>query len=241
MEKLFAKIKKEILEPEEKAKILSALQDFVSQNPPQQIKSPFYNPWLVFVRRKTFMIPALTVLVIISLTSGTVLASKNSLPGEVLYPVKILDEQIRTITAIGPRAQAEVSASQAISRLQEVERMVTSNTPLSTTTKKEIQNKFGAQAQEVRRHVNELKGNGQTETAAKIQSNFESLIAEHRKAVIELSDTDGKRDEDSNGEVKGATTDDKNNGRTDLRQNTEIKQRTDRNSQNLRKPKTKND
>jgi len=216
MERLFAKIKKETLKPDEKMKVLSALQDFVDKNPAGSVESPLYipSPWLSFVRQKIFIIPALVVIVVLSLTGGTVLAAKNSLPGNILYPVKLLNEKVQSLTAVGPKAQAQVHATQAISRLQEVEQMVSSNVPISTTTKQEIQNRFGTQAQAVTTSVEQLRNSGQPEEAAKIQSDFKSSIAKHQEAIIELSDDDSNQ---TQGEVRGVET---SGGQTEIKQNT---------------------
>jgi hypothetical protein len=199
MERLFAKIKKETLNLDEKAEILSKLQIFVDQNPVRSIKSPFYSSWEVYIKQKTFIIPAVAIVIVLSLTGGTVLAAKSSLPGEMLYPVKILNEKVQSFTAVGPEAQAQVHASQAISRLQEVEQIVASNKQLDTATAQEIQNKFGAQAQEVMKNVDKLKNSGHEKEASKIQSDFKSSIAKHKKAIIELT---------GNGEVKGSKKND---------------------------------
>ncbi len=205
MERLFAKIKKENLDAGEKAKIFSNLEIFVNENPVQKIKSPYYNPWLIFVRHKTFAITAVSAILVVSLTSGTVLAAKNSLPGEKLYSIKMLDEKMQSFTAIGAKAKAEVHATQAINRLQEVEQMVVKKIPINQETKQEIKDNFGDQTKEVKNHLDELKNSGRTEEADKIKYDFESSISEHKRAIIELNDGENKKSEDRQNGNKGKT------------------------------------
>lgn len=196
MEKLFAKIKKETLNPDEKAKIFSALRTFVIQNPIQSVKSPFYSEWFIF-RQRMFAIPMAIILVFI-LTGGTVLAAKSSLPSSMLYPVKMLDEKVQSLTAVGPKAQAQVEISHAITRLQEAEQIISSGGQLSTTTRQQIQNNFETQTQNVVNHINELKKNGQTKDATKIQSDFEKSITEHQKAINEIFENKSEKSKHKN-------------------------------------------
>ncbi|MEK7635365.1 MAG: DUF5667 domain-containing protein [Patescibacteria group bacterium] len=219
MEKLFAKIKKERLGADEKAEIFSNLKNFVNENPIQKIKSPYSNPWQIFLEHKTFATTVASAILIVSLTGSTVLAAKNSLPGDKLYPIKMLDEKVQSFTTIGAEAQAEIHASQAISRLQEVEQMVTKKIPLDIETKKEIQNNFGNQTREMENHINKLKDSGDNKKAEKIQSDFESSISEHKKAIIELSNIEDKKSENHQGEVKGAQNAKENNSKKNTEKN----------------------
>jgi hypothetical protein len=191
MEKLFAKIKKETLNPDEKAEILSNLQIFMKENPVQEIRSPFYNPWLVFLRHKNFIVPAVALVVIVSMTGGTVLAAKNSLPGDKLYTIKILNENVQTFMAVDTEAKAEIEVSHAISRLQEVEQIVSQKRQLGKGEGKTISNKFETQVQNATAKIDELKNSGQRSNASKIQSDFKTRLAEHEKKITDLlTDTD---------------------------------------------------
>jgi len=185
MERFFSKIKKETLSKDEKEKIFSALETYVHQNPIRRIKSPFYSEWFVLAR-KAATAPAILAVVIVLAGGGTVLASRNSLPGDTLYPVKTAGEKVRLFTAVGPKAQAEISTSQAISRLEEVEQIVSLKKDFSSSTRQEIQNKFEAQTQEVINNINELKKNGRGGDAAKINSDLESSLNKHKKTFVKF-------------------------------------------------------
>lgn len=191
MEKLFAKIKKENLSPEEKSKILSSLKAFTAENPVRSIRSPFYDEWFVFIRQKSFAIPVAALLIII-LTGGTVFAANSSLPGSVLYPIKKLSENIQSSVAMSPKSRAIVDASHAISRLSEVEQIVTSGGQLSSSTSQEIQSRFEAQSQQAISNINQLSSSGQSSDASdasKIQSDFHKSLGEHERVITNLSNS----------------------------------------------------
>jgi hypothetical protein len=191
MDKLFAKIKKENLEPDEKSKILYSLKTFVAENPAHGIRSPFYKAWFV-LRQRTFAIPV-AILLILILTGGTVFAANNSLPGDMLYSIKKLNENIQSSVALGPEAKAVVEASHAISRLTEVEKIVTSNGQLSSSTSQEIQSRFEAQSQQAINNIDQLSSSGQSGDASKIQSDFHKSLSEHERVITELSNSSSTR------------------------------------------------
>lgn len=100
----------------------------------------------------------IVIALIFFLTSGTTtMAAKKSLPGDKLYPIKIFNEKIESLTTFTPQARAQIEIDHVISRLDEVEQIVSSNKQMSTTTRQQIQNKFETQTQEVVKHINKLK------------------------------------------------------------------------------------
>ncbi|MFH0804195.1 MAG: DUF5667 domain-containing protein [Candidatus Zambryskibacteria bacterium] len=187
MEKLFSKIKKETLSAEEKAKIFYSLRDFVAQNPVRSIKSPFYEMWFILGQR-TIVVPTAIVLVFI-LVTGTVFAAGNSLPGSTLYPVKMLRENVESLVATNTKSKAQIEATHAISRLQEVEQMVTSGGQLDTNVRKQIESDFESQVKNATNHINKLRDGGDGKDASKIRSDFKSLLTEHEKTITELSNS----------------------------------------------------
>ncbi len=193
MEKLFKKIKKETLSPDEKIKILSVLHDFVAENPMQNIRSPYLDFWFIF-KQKTIVIPITAALILI-LTGSTAFAAKKSLPGDILFPVKMLKEKVEAFMTTNTKTRAQVEVSHAISRLQEVEQVVTSNKQLNKGAGKEISNNFETQMEDVVDNVNKLKDNGQMEDASAIWSDFKKSVAEHEKTITELSNSTSTGDE----------------------------------------------
>jgi hypothetical protein len=188
MERLFTKIKKEALSQDEKTKIFSTLQNFVNENPIKSTPPPFYISWSFF-GQKTFVIPAVVTIIIVLIGSGTVFAAQNSLPNDMLYPIKMLSESMQSFAATDTKTKAQIEASHAISRLNEVEQIVNLNKQINKETEKEIGNNFGVQLQSVTANINKLKSSGQTQDASIIWSDFKKSVAKHEKTITDLSNS----------------------------------------------------
>jgi hypothetical protein len=184
MEKLFAKIKKESLRAEERAAVLSVLKNFVSENPIQRVESPFIGKWFYWMKAD-LVAPAIMVIFFI-LTGGTVLAAKNSLPGDILYPIKMLSENIESKTALNHKTIAKINTTHAVARLKEIEKIAASNKPIDTNTVKEIENNFRAQSEKAINNINQLKQNGDENGASKLQSSFTSSLADSEKNMVDI-------------------------------------------------------
>jgi len=79
----------------------------------------------VWARVAVFVVVALIVLSMLG--GGTVYASQNSLPGELLYPVKTGIEDVRLFFAGSSAAKAELNLQFAQTRLEEMSRLAVSN------------------------------------------------------------------------------------------------------------------
>lgn len=75
---------------------------------------------------KTKLMPIAIVIALIAMLSGggAALASQNSVPGETLYPVKTLTENVRSVLAIGGQSEAKLQSRLAAERLEEVNEML---------------------------------------------------------------------------------------------------------------------
>jgi len=69
------------------------------------------------------------VLAVSALGGGTVYASQDSLPGEVLYPVKLGTEQVRLVLTISDAAKVDLQLTFANSRLEEMAALVEKGRP----------------------------------------------------------------------------------------------------------------
>lgn len=186
MEKLFAKIKKQTLSQQEKNEILNVLNNFVDANPPQRIRSPFFDYHMIFARPMSI---AVIIFIPIFLTSGLVLAAQSSLPGNTLYPVKMLKENVESLVALSPKTKAEIETTHAISRLQEVEQIIVESGQLKTETRQKIENNFESQVQNATSQINKLKDRGHTEAALKVENSLKSKLVEREKSMSDLSES----------------------------------------------------
>lgn len=186
MKRLFGKMKKAQLEPEEKADILLRLQNFVAQNPGASERTPFYSLQFYFWQRSV-LAPAIVFLVFV-LTGGSVVASRNSLPGDTLYPIKMLREDVESKIVFGYKGTAKVNTYHAVSRLKEVEQIVAEEKPLNKETRVEIEKKFEVQAEEAINNINQLESTGNDAEASKMRRSFVDSLSEREQAMRKLID-----------------------------------------------------
>lgn len=78
---------------------------------------------------QTKFMPIAIVIALITMLSGggAALASQNSLPGEALYPVKTLTEDVRSALTINKQSEAKLQSKLAAERLEEVSKMLQAN------------------------------------------------------------------------------------------------------------------
>jgi hypothetical protein len=115
------------------------LSDHIAAHPAinQDIKTPWYfkfslaNAASVIVIPHTIIMPQKTLAIIFIfcfLTMSTIAtASQNSLPGETLYPIKILTEDVRSSLAVTPESKAKIQSSFAARRVEEVKAIMEKN------------------------------------------------------------------------------------------------------------------
>ncbi len=76
---------------------------------------------------KTAAITAAILLVLSTITTTTTYAANNSLPGDILYPLKITIEDTRSRLTFNIKIKSELELSFALRRLQEIEALVNKN------------------------------------------------------------------------------------------------------------------
>ncbi len=102
------------------------LKRFIQENPtsPQPLKGSF-----LFFRSPRFATAALALLLILTISGGAVLASQESLPGDTLFPIKLLTEEVEKFLARDDFSKAKISLKLTNKRLEEVIKLTTSGNP----------------------------------------------------------------------------------------------------------------
>lgn len=72
------------------------------------------------VHKFSYTYVAVATFLIVAMTGGTVMAAKGALPGDTLYPVKRIAEKVESTLAPTPAVKANVEASHASERLNEI-------------------------------------------------------------------------------------------------------------------------
>ena len=121
---------------------LRAHMDTVSVTIPP---TPTRSPYQFFFMHRVLAVVALLVVVVVG-AGGTSVAAQWSLPGDLLYPVKIsVNEEVQAALAVSPVAKAQVHAALAERRIEEAQTLAARGT-LDATTTQEIQKNFDEHA-----------------------------------------------------------------------------------------------
>jgi hypothetical protein len=118
------------------------------------------------------------LLVIAILLGGSSFAAEGSLPGDILYPVKInVNEQVRGLFSFSEEAKAEWEARVAERRLEEAESLSSENN-LSLDARAKIQENFTEYADRVEARIETLSAKD-PEKALELAGHFEISLKAH--------------------------------------------------------------
>lgn len=198
LEEIFKKIKKESLTPLEKEMGLLQLKDFISKNPvlttssttndsPEINKPPLKSPYFAigWLSHKSMSYASVFVLFIL-FTGGTIFGAKSSLPGDILYPVKIhVNERLESFVTVGKEAEIEVKVKHTLGRLKEAEEL-SNQDRLDEKKKIEIKNNIRIQTNEISKEVREIKGKAPLD-ASEIDDRFDKSLDKYQAIILRLS------------------------------------------------------
>jgi hypothetical protein len=208
MQNLFKNLKNEKLSDSEKQIMFDRLNSFIEENPIQtvwyknignKIVSPFQDGFLLHHK---MLASAFVIVILVSATGGTSIVANSSVPGNLLYPVKInLNEKVETFTAISPEAKAVVEAKHINERLSEAEILSTQN-KLNDIIKTQIETRFSQDLQNTMVHIDTLDTSGNTESAKKVKVDIEKSLQKHKEVVDQILKKREIKKIDSNPDIK---------------------------------------
>ncbi|MDD5110892.1 MAG: DUF5667 domain-containing protein [Patescibacteria group bacterium] len=189
MKNIFKLLRRKMsLTDSERQALRYSVLEFMRQNPPSQhatVLSGINERW-AFFRAMLRHGYALTAVIALLLIGGTSWAAETALPGDLLYPVKIaVNENVRTALTLTPEAKAEWSSQQALRRLREAEQLAIQGR-LNQQVQTELAQRFTASVQSANQKAAQLAANGQTQTAAEVNSHFEATLRAHRTILNDL-------------------------------------------------------
>lgn len=150
----------------------------------------------------------LALLLLLLVGGGTTgIVAEKSLPGDVLYPVKIhINENFESIVAFTAKSDAEVSVKHAAKRLAEAQKLKEKG-ELSTEQSIELANSFKNEVKNINENVEKVRSKGDSESADKIDSDFEKDVKEYSEIVGILGvDDEEDKNEDKKVESKVKST-----------------------------------
>lgn len=155
MNNFFQKLKQEALHlrlsHDEKQRMRLALYDAMAPAPTavqevrvvRAVHSSYV--WFSFISSPRFALPV-AVLLVLGLGSGTAFAARGSLPGDILYPIKInVNERVEVALASTPAAKAVTEEKIAGRRVDEAQTLAAQGR-LDATTTQELEDNFDEHA-----------------------------------------------------------------------------------------------
>lgn len=174
-------IQEAVLTREEKAVLRARLRIYV------QKEQTFWAQFSFASFFYSLRVVALGFASVVFVTGGISYAAEGTLPGDILYTVKIeINERLRGWTAISREAQAEWSIAQTGRRLEEVERLVVGS-GLDDATRDQMASQVEKSANEAGKAISQLKTE-RIEIAAGTSSRLESSLRIHERALMQVAE-----------------------------------------------------
>ncbi len=198
-------IKKLGLASDEKARMLNFIFNTPVSKP---IPSPFmkYSFISVLTKNRLVFYGALSCLVVV-LGGGVTFASGRSLPGSVLYPIKVnVLEPLGGTFQFSTEAKAKYESNLTTKRLVETETLIKENN-LDYKKKQKLNNLLNDQTKSLNNSLNQLHQNGRQKEAEEIDKDFHTSLDVHMQA-LDILNTDNsnnqnhKKDKENREDIK---------------------------------------
>ena len=181
------KAKEVRLSAEDKAQVRENLVTFMNKEVEsvrneELVRHSNWHPkiWFSFAR-----VPAMGVLAVV-LVTGVSFAAEGSLPGDILYPVKVnFNEEFQSLIAFSPESKAKFEIKRAERRLEEVERLALHN-KLETHWKGNLEVRLEKQIERASKHVAMLEEKGELRKAALINDRLEVVLSVHGQILTDI-------------------------------------------------------
>lgn len=146
----------------------------------------FVDSWLISKHTK-YMTASIIIALILALGGGsTVAAAENSVPGDILYPVKInVTENIRAVAAISDESKASWNTEVVTRRLQEAEQLVAKD-KLDSQTADLLSEEVKTHSELTKIAAQKLSDNQESEKAAAVNAQLEAKIKAHADILINI-------------------------------------------------------
>ena len=180
------------LVPEKKAGIRAHLARFIDAGEAVRVRESgrhILKSNNLFLSFKKSMSVLLTVAIMAALGGGTSYAAESSLPGDVLYPVKLLvNEPVSASLALSVEAKAEWKTRVVERRLEEASELAAKGR-FEGETKAGVSNRFEKQSGEAREAIIKVEVSGNARGAASVASRLEAALGAHEAVLGRLSAT----------------------------------------------------
>lgn len=165
------------------------LQKILTRSPYNPIVSPIFSPSKLFTRHYTAIVSTVLIFVIAGSVS---VSADNSLPGNILYPIKIkVTEPMRDLIKISTEDKTEWQIEKVNRRIEEAETLAAQE-KLDDKKREEIQELFEKSFSKIDDSVKSFEASS---TRERVKSELEKRIEIHSKIVEEVNkDKENKED-----------------------------------------------
>lgn len=172
------------------------------------IPSPYPQSIFVLFSRSWITYSVASLLIVALLGGSAAVAAEQSVPGDLLYPVKIkVTEPARDLLVQTPTEHARWESQKASRRLEEAA-ILAKNNELTPERSKDIEERFQEHARAASKALNTLAITEATSTIHDIGQEFDDTLVEHARA---LRATNNKRIEKSDESKKIASSSESQN------------------------------
>lgn len=171
--------------PQEKSTLRAELLSFSSTYTSQ--KSPYLQ--FLSIAKKGL---AIAFVAIIGIGSSTDLLSKDALPGDTLYPVKIAHEEFRAVTITGPK-KLSYEIKRTEKRIQEAVKL-TQKENLNEETTQVVAENIKKQTDKVQQGIQEIKS-AEPKEALALNSELKSTIKANKEVLVLVTEQKEKSEE----------------------------------------------
>ncbi len=133
---------------------------------------------------------------------STSLAAQGSMPGDMLYPVKLkFNEKIQEMVQFSTKGKAQVALTHAENRLEEAEKLAEQG-KLNVDTKNELEANFEAKIKKTKDLVKKEHEEKDTAGAKEVSDNLKKSLKAHQEVLKKLAEK-GKEDKHSYEVING--------------------------------------
>lgn len=168
------------------------LIQYIKLNPPiPRLPQPKYR----FLGNRIAVASLIAGLLIIFGGAGGVVAAQQSLPGDPLYPVKLLSEKASLVLVLTPEKKTEKRLEFAQNRIAEIEEVTSQLSGVEASARARdlepaLQN-FKSQLEQISNQAKDLRGGGRFDKAFETSAKLEAAIPFYQGRLKQIQEIDG--------------------------------------------------
>lgn len=183
------------LNSDEKSSLQKNIVAFMNANPIKNVRIENESRHISYAHGQTFlfsflnrkyMFATLAVVIVLVLSGGVSYAAEGTVTGNILYPIKQVNEEVRSALAISDKDQAKWDAERAERRLEEASSLALAG-KLDAKTEVSISNQLQEHLKETESRIEKLETEGKLHDAAELNARLKTALALHGTILTQLN------------------------------------------------------